>query len=160
MSHLIQPIDIEGTKYYPTHLGGRMTVGVMTEKIIGPELGGEVDNITYEITPLKWQMGDEFFSEDLAEVSFGLSCGDEISVLFTSTANDPVTTTVFDYEVYLDEVLTDSFTVAADESSTRIYDFTGSPCGKIITIVCRCSSTFAGSPSVFALTEIEVTSIT
>jgi hypothetical protein len=136
-----------------------MTVGVMTEKIIGPDLGGEVNNITTEITPVEWIMGDELLFEDLAEVSFGLCCGNEMSVLFTSTANDPVTTTAFNYEVYLDDVLFDVFTVANDESTTRLFDFTSSPCGTIITIVCRCGSTFAGSPSVFSIATLQVTGV-
>lgn len=161
MSHLILPIDIEGTKYCPTYQSGRMTTGVLTSFEVS---GTNYAEITTPESPWKLAVlpiGD--IAGD-GEVSFGVACGSTVLIDFTSQD----TSTAPDYAVliniYVDGVSFGSsfylFNYAPDSLGFEI-DLIDVPCGSIVTLVASATRAdlVPGDDGLLTVTA-EVTSIT
>ena len=138
MSHLIQTIDIEGTRYCPKNHGGRMTDAVKTSYTFGGD-GNSAD--VSGITKLLIVMPAGEF-EAVGEVSFGVTCATQ---LFPVNFYSVDTSTVEDYfiDIYL-STKGDNFEGFAyiynetvgdtSESIGNLIDLSNVPCGNIVTL--------------------------
>jgi hypothetical protein len=139
MSHLIQTIDIEGTRYCPKNHDGRMTDAVKTSYTFG---GGDANSADVSgITKLLMVMPAGKFKA-VGEVSFGVTCATQ---LFPVNFYAVDTSSVEDY--FIDIYLTingDNFQSFAsiynetvgDESESigNLIDLSNVPCGNIVTL--------------------------
>ena len=151
MAHLISPISINGTSYCCKCQGGRSTEGVLTQNHANPN-GAEISNLC---SPWVLFTGGE--SDDEGEVSFGVSCGTDVEIQFTSTEYTDSEYTI-DVEIYIDGGYDQA--VSLDEINTNetiTITAAGVPCGKIVTFYCYpTASTYPFNVDV----EAEITSIT
>lgn len=129
MSHLIQPIEIEGTKYCVNQNGNRTTRGVATEIVLPTTV---VADVTAAGGP--WLVTlDTFY--DNAEISFAVGCGSQVTVNYLATSVDIENNDVI-IEAYIDGS-GDGGTVvggANPDDVTVNYDITNRLCGTIISL--------------------------
>tara|TARA_R110002167_G_scaffold109980_1_gene280166 strand:+ start:189 stop:695 length:507 start_codon:yes stop_codon:yes gene_type:complete len=164
---LISPITIDGTAYCNTCEGGRSTKGVLTEDILFlnyPEIQTAV--ITNDCSPWKVMTGSLDDYEDYhpeGELSFGVSCGTQVDIDFSSSStggtgdNDYYSAVL----IYVDGVLFTSLNLTqASPTGTREVTVTGGPCGSIITLYAILQEFFDSDTTTTATATAEVTSIT
>ena len=137
-SHLIQTIDIEGTRYCPKNHDGRMTDAVKTSYVYGVENSADVSGITKLLIVMP--AGEV---EAVGEVSFGVTCATQ---LFPVNFYSVDTSTVEDYfiDIYLsmngDNAESGFASIynetVGDESESigNLIDLSNVPCGNIITL--------------------------
>lgn len=162
MSHLILPIDIDGTKYCPTYESGRMTTGVLTSFEV---LGTNYAEITTPESPWKLAVlpiGD--IAGD-GEVSFGVACGSIVLINFTSQDTSTAPHYAVLISIYVNGVLIVApfylFNYDPDALGVEI-DLLDVPCGSIVTLVAsatRADLVPGDTDGVLTVTA-EVTSIT
>ena len=151
-NHLIQTIDIQGTRYCPKNHGGRMTDAVKTSYTFGGDNNSaDVSGITKLLIVMP---AGEFEAE--GEVSFGVTCATQ---LFPVNFYAVDTSTVEDY--FIDIYLTinngnsNSFAsiyneTVGDESESigNLIDLSNVPCGNIVTL-----SVYAARPHFYEAPE-------
>jgi hypothetical protein len=142
MSHLMQPLEIEGTKHCLSDNGRRTTVGVATEILTSAS-----SLVDVSVDP--WQLV-ELPTGDLAadtEISFGVSCATEILLYFEVSDNGGDGYVVV--QPYVNGVAY-GLPLDMDEGDSPVEDWpidiSDIPCGNIITIVCSASRTDDDEP--------------
>jgi hypothetical protein len=165
-NHLISPITIDGAAYCCACEGGRSTKGVLTEDILFnsyPEIQTAV--ITNDCSPWQVMTGSQSsyqFYEPEGELSFGVSCGEEVNLDFVSSSTGGSGSDDYDIdvEVFVDGVSDTTFTMEPSSSTNSgTITVTGSPCGSIVTIYAQSMSS-GGDVTTTATLTVEVTSIT
>lgn len=141
MSHLIQPIDIEGTKYCVNQNGNRTTKGVNTQIVFPTTV---LADVTAAGGPWEVLLSS---AEDNAEISFAVGCGSQVSVNYVATSADIENNDVI-IESYIDESGDGGIVVGAlnPDDVTVNYDITNRPCGTIITLAFYRNDQSGGDP--------------
>lgn len=130
MAHLIQPITIDSVAYCCSCQGGRSTQGVLTQNHANPN-GATISNLC---SPWVLFTGGE--SDDEGEVSFGVSCGTDVEIEFTSTEYTDSDYTV-DIGIYIQGVLDQTISLSETNTSETVsFTVISGPCGEVVTIYC------------------------
>jgi hypothetical protein len=134
MSHLIQPILIDGTRYCVSYHGNRATRGVLTAFYASANTA-ELANGPGGTEDLAGPWVLIFGSSSTAtvwegEISFGVGCGSQITVQLSNAGEEGVA--VF---AYLNNagapIASETLEV---ETKNMVIDITDAPCGSIITL--------------------------
>lgn len=132
MSHLIQPIDIEGVKYCLTCQSNRITQGVATDLDF---FGANGAIISSNCGP--WQLAEVLAGPGLVgEISLGVSCVESVTFLITPFYDPLAPITEVEVEVRINNVFDSSFSIGSDPSEVTITVSPGA-CGAVITFQVR-----------------------
>jgi len=131
MSHLITPVNVNGTMYCCLYTDGRRTKGVITDVYAS----GNTAVITTDEGP--WTLLAAATSDEyMGEISFGVSCGSQITLNIDVNVSSPQYVAVV---AYLDfgstiEVAENSL---SGTGNTMVIDISEVPCGVVVTLVCQ-----------------------